>query len=115
MASQYDITIEQGATFLRTVTWRDSLGALINLSGYTARMQVRAKKSSDVVLVEANTTNGYIVLGGAAGTIAITIPAAITAPLSFVNGVYDLEVVSGGGIVTRLLEGGVELSKEVTR
>jgi hypothetical protein len=62
------------------------------------------------------TENAGITLGGAAGTITLsataTVTAALTAPFS---GVYDLELVSGGGVVTRLLEGVATVSPEVTR
>jgi hypothetical protein len=60
--------------------------------------------------------NAGITLGDAAGTITLsataTVTAALTAPFS---GVYDLELVSGGGVVTRLLEGSATISPEVTR
>lgn len=113
-AAQYDIVIEQGATFQKTVTWKDSAGDEIDLSGYSARMQIRARKSSTTTLLSI-TDADYITLGGAAGTVAISIPASVTADLDFRRAVYDLELVSGGGIVYRLIEGTVELSKEVTR
>ena len=114
-AATHDITIEQGATFIRHITWKDANGAPIDINGYTARMQVRPSVRSDDVLLSATTENGYIVLGGAAGTVDITIPAAVTAALTKTRGAYDLELVSGGGVVTRLIEGDVEISREVTR
>ena len=114
-AAQYDILIEQGATFQKLLTWKDESGAAIDLTDYTARMQVRLKKDSTSALLSATTENGYITLGGTAGTIDIEIPATVTADLSFTRAVYDLELVSSGGIVTRLIEGAVGLSKEVTR
>ena len=40
-AGLYDITIEQGATFQMNLTWKDSTGSPVNITGYTARMQVR--------------------------------------------------------------------------
>ncbi len=44
--------------------------------------------------------------------ISATTTAALTAPFS---GVYDLELVSAGGVVTRLLQGAATVSPEVTR
>ena len=114
-AGIYDFYVEQGATFLKTITWKDSTGANINLTGYIARMQFRRSKSSTEVLFSGTTEDGIITLGGSAGTIAINIPATVTDDFSFRNAVYDLELQSSGGIVTRLLEGSVELSREVTR
>jgi hypothetical protein len=54
-------------------------------------------------------------LGGAAGTITLTISATDTAALTSGRGVYDLELVSGSGIVTRLLQGVATISRNVTR
>jgi hypothetical protein len=117
-AGIYDIYIEQGATFQKIITWKDSSGTAINLTGYIARMQFRSQPTSDTVLFEATTENGRIALGGAAGTVTITITATLTAGFDFGCAVYDLELQSSsqsGAVVTRLLEGSVNVSKEVTR
>lgn len=115
LGNTFNITINQGATFELTITWKDSAGTAINLTGYTARMQVRETYSSSSTIVSLTNGSG-ITLGGAAGTIAIlisaTTTAALTAPFS---GVYDLELVSAGGVVTRLLQGAATVTPEVTR
>lgn len=115
LGNRFDIEINQGATYQLTVTWKDSAGTAINLTGYTARMQVRETYSSASTIVSLTDASG-ITLGGAAGTIAIlisaTTTAALTAPFS---GVYDLELVSAGGVVTRLLQGAATVTPEVTR
>ena len=114
-ASIYNINIEQGATFTRTITWKDSANVAINLTGYTARMQIRERVESSTALVSLTHSSG-ITLGGAAGTVVITITATQTDALpNMKKGVYDLELVSGGGIVTRLLQGEVVVSPQVTR
>ncbi len=116
VAGTHDITIEQGATFLLNLIWRDSANALVNLTGYTARMQVRQKHTSaDPPALNLTTENGGIALGGAAGTVAVRAEAAATAALDFKRGVYDLELVDGSGTVTRLIEGNVVVTPEVTR
>lgn len=114
-AAYYDILIEQGATFQRTFVWKDSNEDPVDITGYTARMQIRRKKSSTTAEHEATTENGGITLGDTAGTVAITIAATDTADFSFSKGVYDLELVDPQGVVTRLVEGGVEVNQEVTR
>lgn len=114
-AGSYDFLVEQGATFSKTITWKNSSNAAINLTGYTARMQFRATKASTTVLLSATTENGYITLGSSAGTIDISIPSSVTATLAAPRQVYDLELQSSAGVVTRLLEGAVRLSLEVTR
>ena len=56
-AGAYDITCEQGATFSRTLTVKDSSGAARDLSSYTAKMQVRRTQSSSSTLIELTTEN----------------------------------------------------------
>jgi hypothetical protein len=114
-AGQHDITIEQGATLLLNLIWKDSLGAPVNITSYTARMQVREKYASTTAALTLTTENGGITLGGAAGTVAVVGAASATALLTFRRGVYDLELVSPGGVVTRLIEGTVTVTPEVTR
>jgi hypothetical protein len=113
-ATTYDLLIEQGATFSQVITYKEA-GVAVNLTGYTARMQVRASLESASALVELTTANSRIALGGTAGTITLSIAAADTAALTSGRGVYDLELVSGSGIVTRLLQGVATISRNVTR
>jgi hypothetical protein len=87
----------------------------VDLTGYTARMQVRASAAATAVLLDLTTENGGITLGGTDGTITCTSSATQTAALTFGTGVYDLELVDGSGVVTRLAEGSVCVSREVTR
>ena len=115
IAGTYNITADQGATFDRTITWRDSNDALVNLTGYTARMQVRSVTDSSTVILSLTTENSRIVLGGAAGTIRLLVVAADMAAVTETNCVYDLELVSGSGVVTRLLMGTFIVRLEVTR
>lgn len=110
-----NIYIEQGATYRLNITWKDSGGTPIDLTGYTARMQVRHSYKSDTVLLNFTTENGAITLGGAAGTITIVGLATLTEDVPAKAGVWDLELVDGDGNVTRLLQGAVEVSPEVTR
>ncbi len=110
----YDITIYQGASFSQVFTWKDENGAAINLTGYTARLKVRPAIDSSTVLISLADGSG-ITLGGAAGTITVSISATDTAALTAMLGVYDLELISGSGAVTRLLQGNLIISNEVTR
>lgn len=87
----------------------------INLTGYTARMQIREDITSGTVLISLTTENGGITLGGVFGTITLLIMASVTAAIAWTTAVYDLEIISPSGIVTRLVEGRITVSPEVTR
>jgi hypothetical protein len=108
-AARYLIHIEQGATWKPVLTLRDT-----DLTGYTARMQIRATLDSDTVLVEL-TTGAGITIDGAAGQITLHLDDTETAALDWCDGIYDLEIVDPDGNVMRLLKGPVEVDPEVTR
>lgn len=86
----------------------------VSLSGYTARMQIRAKVDSDAVIHTLTTENGGIVLDNTAKTITIVMQDEVTQTFTFKSAVYDLELISGGE-VTQLVTGGISLVREVTR
>ena len=115
-AANYQITIEQGATFKLNMTVYEADGTTLrNLTGFTARMMVREKYTSTAALLTATTENTKIALGGALGTIAVTIPATETAAVVAKKGVYDFELVSNTGVVERLLEGAAVIRPEATK
>jgi hypothetical protein len=77
-------------------------------------MQLRTSYSAATASLELTTANGRISLTNA-GVITLALTATETAALAAGRYVYDLELVSSGGQVTRLLEGVVTVSPEVTR
>ena len=114
-AGIYNIVADQGATFTRQLTWKDTAGSAVNLTGYTARMQLRsAVDATGAAVLELTTGNNRIVLGGTAGTINLTVAATAMAAVEADTYVYDLELVDGS-VVTRLVQGTFELRGEVTR
>lgn len=87
----------------------------VDLTGYTARMQIRAKIDDPVVIQELTTENGRINISNVSKTITMNIPAATTAGYTFSTAVYSLEMISSGGQVTPFCSGTITLVKEVTR
>jgi len=78
-------------------------------------MQVRQDVNSASVIVELSTSNGRIVAGTIDGKFTLTLTAAETTALPPGNYVYDLEVTSPGGTVTKILTGGFSVIAEVTQ
>lgn len=111
------LTIYQGATFRKRLTWTGPAPTRtpIDMTGCTARMQVRSEVESAVVLLSLTTENGGITLGGATGTIDLLSADDETAAITWDGGVWDLEIVHPGGDVTRLAQGSISVSPEVTR
>lgn len=111
MAGLYNITIEQGATFTETYTWKDGSGNLVNLSGYTAKMQIR-DHAGNILLDLANVAGG-LSINAAAGSVTVTIDATTTGAITWRSGVYDLKL-SSASYTKRLLEGEVSVSPQET-
>ena len=90
--------------------------APIDLTGYTARMQIRAKLEDAVALFELTTEdlNNGIVINNTNKTISLNISATNTAAFTWLTGVYSLELISGTTVST-LITGNVTVKKEVTR
>ncbi len=124
-AGKYTFIVEQGATTDFEVVWKDSTGAKVDLSTYSARMQIRSDYGSSGTLYASLSSNldsdgtGLNLSGSSgnnplsSGSIGIFISAASSSNFTFNEAKYDLEMVSGS-YVTRLIEGKVKLSKEVT-
>ena len=115
--NKYDMignnSIKQGETFAKQITWNDGSGSPINLTGYTARMYLKRALTDTVSAFELTTANSRIALGGAVGTITLSITTTDTAGLSG-DYVYDLELVNGSN-VKRLLQGKIKIDAEVTK
>lgn len=109
----YKIVCPQGVTFDRTFTTHID-GVLANWSGYTAAMQVRETYDSTATVVSLTNGSG-ITLGGTAGTLQVVISSTVTAGVAEGNYVYDIELTSNGGVVSRLLQGDFIVTPEVTR
>jgi hypothetical protein len=106
------MTVEQGATFVCPIEYRDSNNALVDLTEYTARLQARTRPGTPII-VEMTTENGRITLGGAEGTVDLVLTAEETTALPPGAYRYDLELVAGS-VVTRLIEGAFNIIDEIT-
>jgi len=115
LPANYDLTIRQGSTWTQSIVWKSSDGDPVNLTGYTARMQVRPVIQSETVIVALTTENGRIALGGSDGTLTLELDAETTADIEQASGVYDIELESSDGTVTAILQGRVKFPREVTR
>lgn len=109
-AGTYNFTFEQGATFSRQLTVQDN-GSAMDLTNYSARMQLRSSVESTTVALTVtcaitNATGGIITVSNTA-TETMGVDAGIY--------VYDLEIESSAGVVTRLMQGTATITANVTR
>lgn len=112
MATALDIHVDQGSDVRVPIAFIDDFSEL-DLTGYTARMELRLSASSKRVVDRLTTENGRISIEK--GTLTLFWSHEITESLSAGRYVYDLELVSAGGEVSRVLSGRVHVCKEVTQ
>ena len=110
MSGKLDLIIEQGATFTRTITIKDTNDTAIDISTDTFAGQVRKRHQS----ATAEATFSFSITNGAGGEVTATISATDTAAMDAGDFVYDIEWTSGS-TVTRLMEGVATVTPEVTR
>jgi hypothetical protein len=119
------LLIKQGSTFDETWTWypggaynvatKTAIGSPVDLTGWSARMQIRRRAEDPGPPLLSLTDGDGITLGGEAGTIRIVIDADVSSAWTWRSGEYDLEMVDPDGKPWRKLEGDVKVSPEVTR
>jgi len=116
-AGTYNFKIEQWADLNKTLTFYTdaSKTSTVDLSSYTFAAMIRKTKSSVDFIDSLTDANSRIdVTNKATGVIILKWTAAQTAAFDFDEAVYDLEFTLSG-VITRMLEGTVTLSKEVTK
>jgi hypothetical protein len=117
MSTELNITIDQGETWTKSITWQDSLGVAYDLSNYEARMMIRkhyADNDKGLPIVSLTDADG-ITLGATTNNIIITIEDTVTETIPAAIYYYDLELISASQEVTKLLRGKVVVLAEVTR
>ncbi len=123
LPGRYDIILQQAATFDLPISYRDSAGTPIDMSGYTAKLQVRELPQFPL-LVEFNTAltaNGFIYLSGPAeeredganGNLRLFMTAANSANIGAFVARYQLNITDSDGVVTPLIEGRFEVQGSV--
>jgi hypothetical protein len=129
-AGKYNFTIEQGTTVDFEIQYKDSNNNPVDLTGYSGRMMIRSNfadnsPSTYLVLSSSRNADGTgLNFSGSSGTkpptsgsIGIYIASCTSSALTFTTARYDLEIYSGSNpcpYTVRLLEGQVNLSKQVT-
>lgn len=115
MAYRVDICIDQGTDTQAGYEFFDHGGRPIAFEGYSANMQVRRTAMSEIVIDELSTERTPYRIGFCGNLVQIEWPREVTQALKAGRYVYDLEVTSPNGDVTRLMEGAFVIKQEVTR
>lgn len=114
MTLRYDLRINQGENFRLSIPVLDDNGDPVNVTGMTARGQIRSWDSATTALYEWSSTAGNITVVGT--QVILDVPPTTSTIWSWRTGVYDVELVdTGTSITTRLVEGVVVVHPEITR
>lgn len=110
MAIISNLTIDQGTTFTANIDCTASDDAALNLTGYTVAGQLRKTYDSTT-----STPFAAIIANALTGRIQISLTPTQTGALAAGRYVYDVEITDQNGIITRVVEGQVEITPGVTR
>lgn len=116
MAVTFNTTIDQGADWFLNFQYKNPNGTAINLTGYSAALQIRTSPLAKTAVLTLESPSDGIVITGNTGTIAVHATAAQTATITNGKYAYDLEITAPNpATVTRLVQGTIEVSPQVTR
>lgn len=109
MATKANLVIDQGTTYTTDLNLTDENGDPLVLSGYTANSQIRKHYTSSNSVVFSTSINAV------AGVITLSLTANQTANMSSGRYVYDVELTDASNSVSRIVEGIVTVTPQVTR
>jgi hypothetical protein len=109
MAIKANIVIDQGTDFSALIDVETASGTTFSLVGYTVAAQMRKNYSSSAATTFTCSSNGIY------GQITLTLDKTATSLLEPGRYLYDIEITSSGGTVTRVVEGVVTVTPGMTR
>lgn len=113
--AKYDFKLNQGADLNLPLQLEDALGGAISLKGFSAAMQIRSNVYSLEAIDTLTSENSRLVIDEDLGLICVKFPHEITETYPAQTLVYDIEITSADNERTRILEGKILVSAEVTR
>jgi hypothetical protein len=114
MAGQKNFEVDQNATFSFIVEYKDDNGAAIDLTGSSAKMQVRDTKGGPKLAVTLTSPSGGITIDAPNGKITVKMTPTQTNKLFYPKSSYDLMLTDSNSNKIKLLEGFMTLSRSVT-
>jgi len=109
MAIKANLVVDQGTDFSATIDVTDIDGEVFDLSGYTVAAQMRKNYASTTAITFSAAQTG------ATGQITLALNSAQTVDIVPGRYLYDVEMTSLGGDITRVVEGVVTVTPGITR
>ena len=99
----YNVT--QGDSFVLHITYTDSNKNPIDLTGYTAKIEVRDKPGGKVICATGSIGDGITISDAVHGVILINLSPTKTKKFMVPRSAYQIQVTSTSGIVTTISSG----------
>lgn len=109
MAIKANLILDQGADYVTTLTVTNDDGDIIDLTGFTGAAQMR-KHYTSVTSYEFTVT-----INAGQGTVDLSLSANTSNTIPAGRYVYDCELTDSNGKKSRLVEGIVTITPQVTR
>lgn len=106
-----ELTVDQGTTFETTLDLVDDGGAAINVAGYVFTGQIRKSYYSSNTTANLTIT----VTNNANGNLIMTMNSATTANIKPGRYLYDVKMLDTTNTVTRIVEGVLTVTPQVTK
>lgn len=115
MTARYDFKLNQGTDLTVPFFLTDESGKALNLSGFSAQMQLRSNSYTGNLVDTLTSENKGIILDGDVGSLTVVFVHEKTEAYPATALVYDIELISPSNLITRVVEGRIAVSPEVTR
>lgn len=109
MAIKANLIIDQGSTYSTVIGVTDDNDASIDLTGYSGSAQIRKHYSS------SNSVPFSVGISPADGSVVLSLSSTQTSALRAGRYVYDVELTNSSNVVSRIVEGIVTVTPQVTR
>lgn len=111
---EVNFNVVQGDTFSIQVTYTNPNGTPINLTNYSARMDIRNEPAGKILCASITQGTG-ITINGSTGVLSITFPPSSTRRFSTPTAAYQLQIASPGQQYTTILKGYLSVYPAVVR
>ena len=106
--------IDNGSETVYKLLLRDYYGKKQDLTGFTAKAELRPFPGSETVLDTLTTENGRLAIDLEESSITMAFPAKVTSKYTFPKACYDLLLIFNGR-QWRIVQGAMVFRKEVTK
>ena len=110
MATISNLFVDSGSDYSNIITVSSTNGQPLNLGGYTVASQMRKSYSSSTAY--AFTASVY---DAANGKVRLQLSASASSAIPAGRWLYDVEITSGAGSKTRVVEGIVTITPQITQ